>query len=88
MSGLDTKRLFIEYGHRHSPVYSTIKMTGFKKFGDVTLPYGIIVRAPAELMKSEFVSRWGKSLIGPIGRLRILRHDCQRNHEMSAPVEP
>lgn len=44
VSGLDTETQVIEYRHSNSPVYSTIKMPGIKKFGNVTMKKGIFVK--------------------------------------------
>ena len=41
VSGLDTETQILEYRHSNSPAYSTIKMPGIKKFGNVTLKKGI-----------------------------------------------
>ncbi len=41
VSGLDTETQVIEYRHSNSPQYSTIKMPGIKKFGNVTMKKGI-----------------------------------------------
>lgn len=44
VSGLDTETQIIEYRHSNSPAYSTIKMPGIKKFGNVTMKKGIFVK--------------------------------------------
>ncbi len=41
VSGLDLEAQIIEYRHGNSPDFSTIKMPGIKKYGDVTLKKGI-----------------------------------------------
>lgn len=41
VSGLDIEAQVIEYRHGNSPEFSTIKMPGIKKFGNVTLKKGI-----------------------------------------------
>ncbi len=41
VSGLDTETQVIEYRHGDSPQFSTIKMPGIKKFGNITLKKGI-----------------------------------------------
>lgn len=41
VSGLDTEPERMEYRHGNSPVFSTIKMPGMKKYGNVTLKKGI-----------------------------------------------
>lgn len=44
VSGLDTETQVIEYRHSNSPVHSTIKMPGIKKFGNVTLKKGVFAK--------------------------------------------
>lgn len=44
VSGLDTETQIIEYRHSNSPAFSTIKMPGIKKFGNVTMKKGIFVK--------------------------------------------
>ncbi len=44
VSGLDTETQILEYRHSNSPAYSTIKMPGIKKFGNVTMKRGIFVK--------------------------------------------
>ena len=44
VSGLDVEAQIIEYRHGNSPEFSTIKMPGIKKFGNVTLKKGIFVK--------------------------------------------
>jgi phage tail-like protein len=44
VSGLDTETQVIEYRHSNSPAFSTIKMPGIKKFGNVTMKKGIFVK--------------------------------------------
>jgi phage tail-like protein len=41
VSGLDVEAQPIEYRHGDSPVFSTIKMPGLKKVGNVTLKKGV-----------------------------------------------
>lgn len=41
VSGLDTEAQAIEYRHGDSPVFSTIKMPGIKKSGNVTMKKGV-----------------------------------------------
>lgn len=41
VSGLDVEAQVIEYRHGDSPEFSTIKMPGIKKYGNVTLKKGI-----------------------------------------------
>lgn len=43
VSGLDVEAQVIEYRHGNSPEFSTIKMPGIKKYGNVTLKKGIFV---------------------------------------------
>ncbi len=43
VSGLEMEAQVIEYRHGNSPEFSTIKMPGIKKYGDVTLKKGIFV---------------------------------------------
>ena len=42
VSGLDTETQVIEYRHGDAAVFSTIKMPGLAKFGNVTLKKGIL----------------------------------------------
>lgn len=44
ISGLDTETQVIEYRHSNSPTFSTIKMPGIRKYGNVTLKKGIFVK--------------------------------------------
>jgi phage tail-like protein len=44
VSGLDVEAQIIEYRHGNSPEFSTIKMPGIKKYGNVTLKKGIFVK--------------------------------------------
>ncbi len=44
ISGLETETQVIEYRHGDSPQYSTIKMPGISKVGNVTLKKGIFVK--------------------------------------------
>lgn len=41
VSGLDTEAKVVEYRHADSPVFSTSRMPGFTKIGNVTLKRGI-----------------------------------------------
>lgn len=41
ISGLDVEAQIIEYRHGNSPDFSTIKMPGIKKYGNVTLKKGV-----------------------------------------------
>lgn len=41
VSGLDTETQVIEYRHGDNPVFSTIKMPGIKKFGNITMKKGV-----------------------------------------------
>lgn len=41
VSGLDTETQSIEYRHGDNPVFSTMKMPGIKKFGNITMKKGI-----------------------------------------------
>ncbi|MCK9192265.1 MAG: phage tail protein [Nevskia sp.] len=41
ISGLDVEAQPIEYRHGDSPVFSTIKMPGLKKYGNVTMKKGV-----------------------------------------------
>ena len=41
VSGLDTETQAIEYRHGDHPVFSTMKMPGIKKFGNITMKIGI-----------------------------------------------
>lgn len=43
VSGIDVETQVIEYRHGNSPVFSTIKMPGIKKYGNVTMKRGIFV---------------------------------------------
>ncbi|MEL1242809.1 phage tail protein [Flavobacterium sp. DGU11] len=44
VSGLDIEAQIIEYRHGNSPDFSTIKMPGIKKTGNVTLKKGVFVK--------------------------------------------
>ena len=44
VSGLDVESQPIEYRNQSSPVFSTIKMPGIKKAGNVTLKKGVFVK--------------------------------------------
>jgi phage tail-like protein len=41
VSGLNTETQVIEYRHANSPKFSTVKMPGLKKYGNVTMKKGI-----------------------------------------------
>jgi phage tail-like protein len=41
ISGLETETQVIEYRHGNSPVFSTVKMPGIAKYGNVTMKRGI-----------------------------------------------
>ena len=41
VSGLDTETQIIEYRHGNSPVFSTVKMPGIAKFGNITMKKGV-----------------------------------------------
>ncbi len=47
VSGLDTETQSIEYRHQDSDVFSTIKMPGIAKTGNVTLKKGVFVKENA-----------------------------------------
>jgi phage tail-like protein len=42
VSGLDTEAELIEYRHGDNPVFSTVKMPGLRKAGNVTLKRGVV----------------------------------------------
>jgi phage tail-like protein len=44
VSGLETEAQSIEYRHGDSPLFSTIKMPGIHKFGNITLKQGMTTR--------------------------------------------
>lgn len=44
VSGLDVEAQVIEYRSGNSPVFSTVKMPGIKKYGNVTMKKGIFVK--------------------------------------------
>lgn len=44
VSGLDTENQIIEYRHRDSPEFSTIKMPGIAKVGNVIMKKGIFLK--------------------------------------------
>jgi len=44
VSGLDVEAQIIEYRHGNSPDFSTIKMPGIKKSGNVTLKKGVFAK--------------------------------------------
>ena len=44
VSGLDVEAQIIEYRSGNSPVFSTVKMPGIKKYGNVTMKKGIFVK--------------------------------------------
>ena len=43
VSGLDVETQIIEYRHGDSPVFSTIKMPGLARYGNVTMKKGVFV---------------------------------------------
>lgn len=43
VSGLDAEAQIIEYRHGNSPVFSTIKMPGIKKYSNIQLKKGVFV---------------------------------------------
>ncbi|MCO6357912.1 phage tail-like protein [Roseivirga pacifica] len=44
VSGLDAEAQIIEYRHGNSPVFSTIKMPGIKKYSNVTMKKGVFTK--------------------------------------------
>lgn len=44
VSGLDAEAQVIEYRHGNSPEFSTIKMPGIKKYGNVTCKKGVFAK--------------------------------------------
>ncbi|HAA14557.1 MAG TPA: phage tail protein [Cytophagales bacterium] len=44
VSGLDTETQIIEYRDSNSPVFSTVKMPGIAKFGNITMKRGIFFK--------------------------------------------
>lgn len=44
VSGLETDTQIIEYRHGNSPTFSTIKMPGIAKYGNVTLKKGVFAK--------------------------------------------
>ena len=44
VSGLDVEVQPIEYRHGDNPVFSTIKMPGIKKYGNITMKKGVFVK--------------------------------------------
>ncbi|MDR0683117.1 MAG: phage tail protein [Dysgonamonadaceae bacterium] len=44
VTGLEMEAQVIEYRHGNSPDFSTIKMPGIKKYGDVTLKKGVFAK--------------------------------------------
>ncbi|HET9626566.1 MAG TPA: phage tail protein [Kofleriaceae bacterium] len=44
VSGLEAETQVLEYRHSNSPAYSTIKMPGIAKYGNVTFKKGIFVK--------------------------------------------
>lgn len=47
VSGLDVENQSIEYRSSDSPTFSTIKMPGIKKYGNVTMKRGIVPNTPS-----------------------------------------
>jgi len=43
VSGMDVETQIIEYRHSNSPLFSTIKMPGIAKYGNVTMKRGVFV---------------------------------------------
>ena len=43
VSGLETETQIIEYRHGNNPVFSTIKMPGIAKFGNITMKKGVFI---------------------------------------------
>ena len=43
VSGMDVENQIIEYRHSNSPLFSTVKMPGITKYGNVTMKRGIFV---------------------------------------------
>ena len=60
VSGLDTEAQPIEYRHANSPLFSTIKMPGIKKFGNVTMKKGVV---EADSMFWDWFKRVGMNTI-------------------------
>ncbi len=44
VSGLDAEAQILEYRHGNSPVFSTIKMPGIMKYGNITMKKGVFTK--------------------------------------------
>jgi phage tail-like protein len=65
VSGLDTETQVIEYRHGNSPQFSTIKMPGIAKVGNVTMKKGIFVN------DGNFLKWYGQIRMNTIERVTI-----------------
>lgn len=75
VSGLSVETQMIEYRDGASPVYSTIKMPGIPKFGNITLKRGVL---PAN---NEYFEWWNTVKLNTIERRDITVSLLNEDHE-------
>jgi phage tail-like protein len=66
VSGMDAEAQVIEYRHSNSPLFSTIKMPGIAKYGNVTMKRGIFVN------DNTFWDWWNEIKMNTIKRRTVL----------------
>ena len=75
VSGLNMETQVIEYRDGSSPDYSTIKMPGMQKFGNLTMKRGIMAT------DNEFYNWWNTHQLNKIERRDITITLLNENHE-------
>jgi phage tail-like protein len=75
VSGLAVETQVIEYRDGYSPDYSTIKMPGMQKYGNITLKRGVMEK------DNEFFTWWNTHKLNQIERRDITISLLNENHE-------
>jgi phage tail-like protein len=75
VSGLDMQTEVIEYREGSTPVYSSIKMPGLKKYSNITLKRGIVKG------DNEFFQWWNSIKLNNVERRNIVVSLLNENHE-------
>lgn len=74
VSGLNVETQILEYRHGLSPDFSTIKMTGMQKYGNLTLKRGVM---PTD---NEFYDLWNTHQLNKVERRDITISLLDENH--------
>ena len=75
VSGLSVETQVIEYREGNSKVYSTIKMPGLKKYGNVTLKRGAMAK------DNSLFDWWNKAQLNKIERKNVVINLLDEQHE-------